>query len=174
MKNHLPHLFRVAVVATVGFIQLPAWGIGFVVNTTDIKTWLKAHPEVDPNTLTHKNDKTRVVKVTTVKEWLKAHPNVDPAKYKSWKADEVISYPSPLQPTISWPQVPADVKKTGILIVSKDPKDGVVFEKEIVERTITLPKGVLKPGKTYLYQLGHIRANGEIMDGGSVEFHTEK
>jgi hypothetical protein len=46
----------------------------------------------------------------------------------------------------------------------------VVFEaNEITAGTITIPAG-----KTYIYQLAYILKNGEIIDGGCVQFETEK
>jgi hypothetical protein len=142
-----------------------AWALGFVVNVSDMKEWIKVHPNVNP----------KIVKVTTVKEWLKQHPNVNPANRPQFKPDEVISYPAPLTPTISWPKAPADMRNASLLVVGLDPKEGVVFEaNEITAGTITIPAGKLKPGKTYFYQLAYILKNGEIVDGGSVQFETEK
>lgn len=169
----LPSLHRFSVRLLVTMVALglcatfmppPAEAIGFVVNRTDIKEWLKKHP----------GTKEGVVKVTTIKEWLKEHPNVDPKNRPTFKPDEIVTMPVPLTPSL-WPKYPANMRSASALVIGLDPKEGIVWEVNgITARQITIPAGKLKPGRKYFWQMGYILNDGTIVDGGTFQFETEK
>ena len=151
------------------------YGEGHIVSVTNVKEWLKHHPEVDPNTLQRKDGQTTgVVKVTSIKEWLKAHPNIDPKNITKFDPPVNPSGLLPLTPVLTWKN-PPDTVSSSLLIVRKDGSGETALEaNDIKAETFTVPKDKLSYSTEYVWQIGHINKNSEILDGGTFKFTTNK
>jgi len=148
---------------------------GHIVSVTNIKEWLKQHPEVDPNNPQVKNGQTTgVVKVTSIKEWLKAHPNVDPKNMKTFDPPVSPSGLVPLTPVLTWKN-PPDTASTSLLIVRKGGSGDTVLEaNDIKGETFAVPKEKLEYSVEYVWQIAHVKKSSEIVDGGTFKFTTDK
>lgn len=151
------------------------YGEGRIVSVTNVKVWLKEHPEVDPNTMQRKDGQTTsVVKVTTIKEWLKAHPNIDPKNIKNFNPPANPTGLLSLTPTLTWKNPPNTVYSS-ILVVKKDSVGQTVLEANNVQgESFTIPKDNLEFSTEYVWQIGHVKKSSEIADGGTFKFITNK
>lgn len=167
----------IAAAFCLGLVSVPAGAVGFVVHVSDMQAWLKAHPEVDPKTLKNPDGSTaRIVKVTTMKEWVAAHPDVFNPKQAPVKLFlGTGSYT--LTPTLKWNQYglkePVEYFAVGIYNARENMKS--VYERdrippgEIVKSgpdtyTWQVPKGVLKAGAEYYFQVVAFSKTTELKD----------
>ncbi len=161
--------------ALIGVAGLNLYAVGRVISVTDVKTWIKDHPEVDPNTMKLKNGQTTgVVKVTTVQQWLKEHPNVDPKNIKKFDPPVKPAGFQSLTPMLTWKNPPA-TETSSILLVDKTAAGQTILEvSNIMGESYTVPANKLNYNSEYVWQIAHITKSTEIIDGGTFKFVTNK